>query len=48
MCIMFRFIKGAAVGFELTPAEGVYLHLYLGIAEVIFVDKQFYEEFEND
>jgi hypothetical protein len=48
MHIMFRFIRGAALGFELTPAAGVYLHLYLGIAEMMFVDREFYNSFEDN
>jgi len=42
MHIIFRFIRGGVVGFELTPAEGIYLVLYLGVAEVGFVNRDFF------
>jgi hypothetical protein len=38
-------MAGFVVGFELSPENGIYLALYLGIAEVIFFNP---EELEHD
>ena len=40
MTLLVRFITGAAVGFELTPSDGVYLVVYLGIIEIAFCNEK--------
>jgi hypothetical protein len=45
MTIIMRFMTGFAVGFEVNVVSGVYLTIYLGIAEIAFVN---YEKMEND
>lgn len=40
MSVAIRLMAGFAVGFELTPAPGIYLSLYLGIAEVAFYNEE--------
>lgn len=37
-------MAGFSVGFELSPGDGVYLSLYLGIAEVIFFNDEEYND----
>ena len=48
MTVMWRWLTGAAVGFELNPADKVYLSVYFFIAEIVFADKAFVEELENE
>lgn len=40
MSIAIRLMAGFTLGFELSPQEGVYLSLYLGIAEVVFYNEE--------
>jgi hypothetical protein len=46
MQIAFRLMTGMAIGLEFTPVTGVYLHLYLGIVEVVFFNEDEIEENE--
>lgn len=45
MSIAIRFMAGLALGFEVNPAPGIYVSLYLGIAEIAFYNE---EEIENE
>lgn len=45
MSIAIRFMTGFAVGIEINAAEGVYVSLYLGIAEIAFYNE---EEMEDE
>lgn len=45
MSIAIRLLAGFTIGFEVTPAQGVYFTLYLGIAEVAFYNE---EELEDE
>jgi hypothetical protein len=45
MSIALRLMAGFALGFEIAPAPGIYVSLYLGIAEVAFYNE---EEMENE
>lgn len=40
----FRFIAGFVLGFEINPAPGVYVCLYLGIIELAFYDEDKVED----
>ena len=48
MTVMWRWMTGAAVGFELNPSEGVYVSIYFFIVEIVFADKAFVEELGNE
>jgi hypothetical protein len=41
MSVGIRLMAGFCLGFELSPGDGVYLSLYLGIAEVIFFNEDY-------
>ena len=45
MSIAIRFMAGLALGFEVNAAPGIYVSLYLGIAEIAFYNE---EEIENE
>lgn len=45
MSIAIRLMTGFVLGFEITPAPGMYFSLYLGIAEFAFYNE---EELEDD
>ncbi len=45
MSIAIRLMAGLALGFEVNPAPGIYVSLYLGIAEIAFYNE---EEIENE
>ena len=45
MSIAIRLMTGAALGFEINAAPGVYLCIYLGIAEIAFYNE---EEMKNE
>ena len=45
MSIAIRLMAGFALGFEINPAPGIYVSLYLGIAEIAFYNE---EEMEDD
>ena len=45
---MWRWMTGAAVGFELNPSEHVYLSVYFFIVEIVFANKSLEEELENE
>jgi len=45
MSIAVRFMTGVALGFEINPGPGVYISVYLGIAEIAFYNE---EELEDD
>jgi hypothetical protein len=46
MIVMWRWMTGAAVGFELNPSEKVYISIYFFIVEIVFADKSVEEDFE--
>jgi hypothetical protein len=39
-----RLMAGFAFGFEVSPLDGVYLQLYIGILEVTFFDPELVED----
>lgn len=43
MQIAFRLITGFVVGFDIAPAQGVYLELSLGIIQILFADNDVLE-----
>jgi len=45
LSIAFRLMAGFTLGFEVSPAPGVYFTVYLGIAEVAFYNE---EELEDE
>lgn len=45
MSIAIRLMAGFALGFEINPGPGVYVCIYLGIAEIAFYNE---EELEDD
>lgn len=45
MGAIFRFITGFVVGFEIRPSPAIYLHLCLGIVEVMFIDHDHFDDF---
>ena len=45
MSIAIRLMAGLALGFEVNPAPGIYVSLYLGIAEIAIYNE---EEIENE
>ena len=44
MSIALRWMAGLVVGFEIAPAPGMYLSLYLGIIEVVFYNEEGLED----
>ena len=46
MSITGRFMTGLAFGLEFAPQRGIYLCLYLGIAEIVFFNEDELEEIE--
>jgi hypothetical protein len=44
MVMAIRFLSGLAIGFDISPAPGVYLSLYLGIFELAFYNPEEIEE----
>ena len=45
MSLAIRLMAGFALGFEINAAPGVYLCIYLGIAEIAFYNE---EEMKNE
>jgi hypothetical protein len=45
MSLAARFITGVALGIEFNAAPGVYVVIYLGIAEIVFYNE---EELEDE
>ena len=46
MSITGRLMAGLAFGLEFLPQKGIYLCLYLGIAEIVFFNEDELEDFE--
>lgn len=44
MLMAIRLMTGAALGFEITPAPGVYVTIYLGILEIALFNPEELEE----
>jgi hypothetical protein len=44
MVAAIRFITGIALGFDISPAPGVYVTIYLGIFEIAFFNPEEIEE----
>jgi hypothetical protein len=44
MTVAIRFIAGLALGFDINPAPGVHVSVYLGIVEIAFYNPEELEE----
>ena len=44
MLMAIRLMTGAALGFEIAPAPGVHVSIYLGILEIVFYNPEELEE----
>ncbi len=44
MVMAIRLLAGLAVGFDVNPAPGVYVRIYLGIVELAFYNPEELEE----
>ncbi|CAB4161179.1 hypothetical protein UFOVP729_35 [uncultured Caudovirales phage] len=44
MVMAIRLLAGLAVGFDVNPAPGVYVSIYLGIVELAFYNPEELEE----
>lgn len=42
--ILFRVMTGLSVGFEIAPDEGVYLVIYLGVVEIVFISEDYVDD----